>query len=138
MSSQHSTNDNHHSRHPDTATNQSLLSSNEINTNQQENQSHDDLDGTINPGSEQRRVGRTDTDSLKDLRSIVADTIGTGELLPEHEAESEEEAISVALANGFFPCHALGGSQFFFERGANLGEFFQDLLTVLRLVANVG
>ena len=88
-------NDEHHCHHPGCSEHQTLSPPQLIDTDNKEYGSGDDLHGTVHAGGEERRVSFGDADRLENLRCVVADTVGAGELLPEHDAEAGEETHPV-------------------------------------------
>lgn len=137
VSGQYRADDEHHAGHPDSAADQTVLAAPEVDTDEQEDQGRHDLDRAVHTRREEGRVGLADANRLENLGRVVSDAVGTGELLPEHDAEGQEETVAVALAQRLFPGDALGGRQLLFQRGPDLGNFLLDHFAVGGLVSDV-
>lgn len=127
---EHGREDEHHRHHPGGAEDEGLATAQGIDAGEQEDARGDDLDGAVDARGEQGRVGRRDADRLEDLRRVVADRVGAGELLPEHEAEGREEAEAVGGRETLLPGEAFGGRELLLDRGPDLGDFPHDFLVV--------
>lgn len=132
------TNDEHHRSHPNSTGNECRTTAPEINADDQEDTRGRDFDGSVDTSGEERAVGLGNTDGLKDFRSVVANAVCTGELLANHDHESDEEPLAIALLDSLLPGNALGLVEFFFDRCADLSELFHDLWVVDGGTAEVG
>lgn len=127
MCGQDCTNYEHHARHPSSSCHKRLLTTDEINADDQENSGGDDLNGAIDTSSEERSVVLGYADRLKDLWRIVTDAnamlarsgqviapwwglpVCSTKLLPEHENEAGDKAIPVSRQKAFAPSDSLCG-----------------------------
>ena len=75
--------------------------------------------------------------SIRSIQNLLSNGVGTGELLPEHDDESDEETLAVARSQAFLPGHALGCVELLFDRSSDLRHLVDDLGGVHRLASNV-
>jgi len=130
--------DEHHAGHPGGTTDQTPLSAPFVDPDQQEDPGCHDLDGPVDTRGEERRVGLADPDGLEDLRGVVADAVGAGELLPEHQQKGQQETVTVSLLQALLPGGTLGGGHFLLQRDSDLGHFLLHVRTVGGFVADIG
>lgn len=138
MRRENGTNDEHHRSHPDGTANQTPLTTPFIDADEQEDGRGNNLDGAVDTSCKQRRVCAADADRLEDLGSIVSNAVGSGELLPEHDAKGQRETVPVALLQRLLPGDAFGKGHLFLDGGSNLSHFLLHLHVVCRLIADVG
>jgi len=67
---EHGADDDHHGGHPEGAARESLLASELVDADEQEDGGGDDLDSPVDSGGEEGGVCFADTDGLKDLRGV--------------------------------------------------------------------
>lgn len=138
MRRENGSDDEHHGGHPDGTTDQTPLAAPSINANKQEDGSGNNLDGAVDTSCKERRVCAADADRLEDLGSIVSNAVGSGELLPEHDAKGQRESIPVALLQRLLPGDAFGKSHLFLDGSPDLSHFLLHIHAIGRLVADVG
>jgi hypothetical protein len=70
--------------------------------------------------------------------NLLSNGVGAGKLLPEHNHESDQEALAVAGCQAFLPGHTLGRVELLFDRRSDLSHLDDDLGIVHRLASDVG
>jgi hypothetical protein len=71
MSRQHCADNEHHSGHPETTSDQGLLAAKSVDTDVEEDSGCDDFDGAVDSGGEHGRVRFAEADGLEDLGSVA-------------------------------------------------------------------
>lgn len=156
MSRQHGADNEHHSRHPETTGDQGLLAAKAVDADVEEDGGCDDFDGAVDASGEHGRVRCAEADSLENLRSVAGGNISrspkmqtssmqnslsngvrAGELLPEHDDESDQEALAVAGCQAFLPGHAFSRVELFFDRCPDLSHLDENLGVVHGLASDV-
>jgi hypothetical protein len=70
-------------------------------------------------------------------RDLLSNGVGAGELLPEHDHESDQEALAVAGCQAFLPGHTFGRVELLFDRCPDFGHLNDDLRVVDSLASDV-
>jgi len=129
--------DPHHHRHPRSANEKRISTTELVNSDDQEETSSADLDGSINTSCKQGGVGLGDTDGLEDLGCVVSNGVRSRELLAQEDREGNGKSVSVSWDQDFLPRYAFGQVQFFLDGGADIGDFLQDLWVVDLIATHV-
>lgn len=134
---QDTANDEHHNHHPCSASKERPPATKLVDSNDQEETSSTDLDGAINTSCKQGGIRLRDTNSLEDLWCVVTDGVCSRELLAQEDGEGNSESVSVSWDQDFFPRHAFGQVEFFFNGGTDVCNLFHHLRIIDRLAAHV-
>lgn len=107
-------------------------SSQGIGDKEQEDGTGDNLDNTIDTGSEEASGRSVNTQVLKNLRSVVVDCVRSGHLLTDHESDGDKSTFSVTWDEPHLTLEIHEGST------ANHASLVLELLLhILKLHANV-
>ena len=74
---------------------------------------------------------------MKEVRDIITNGVGSRELLPEHNHESNRESLAVSRSQTLPPSHTLSCVQLFLNGGSDLGHLLNNFWAVHRLAPDM-
>lgn len=100
-----------------------------VSSKDQEAEAADHLDDTVDSSGKELVLVTDETESPEDLRSVVVDSVGTGHLLANHQADGDESALSVSGDGEHLPQEILDGGTS--DKHAFVLELIGDILDLI-------